>query len=252
MFIYKIIAGDKSYIGFDSNEVYKQTRWKQHQHAAFVADINSKLYNHMREVGITNCTYEIIEEGVESLSKLAITEIYYIKLFDTHNNGLNSTYGGDGMGRHLHVLKDDDILAIKDNLSKNFTEYNNNIKWKSLTSAERKQMTAHLHNETVYRSKSATVKDYWKNIDEQTRNNQLRGLKTQWNKLSEDEKIDRTKRDNGLFTPKQYKIEWANGKTEEIINLAKFCREHNIGAGHVRYYLDKDKLFKNMFKVSTI
>ena len=252
MFIYKITAGKKSYIGFDSNESYKQTRWKQHLQLAFQKNKKSKLYNMMREVGIDNCTYVVIEAGFESITKLAIAEMEYIKKFNTKIDGLNSTHGGDGMGKHLHVLSDADVADIKTALSKRLTEYNFNIKWHLVDEDERKKMTAHLHTEEVYKNKSKSLTKYWDTASVESKNVQLRGLKTQWDNLTEEETLKRTTRPNGLFTPKSYQLDWEDGKTETITNLAKFCRENNYNVGKVRQSVYRKSVFQNLFRIKII
>jgi len=69
----------------------------------------------MDKYGIENCLVEIVEDNFDSISKLVLAEIGYIKKFDSYKDGLNSTPGGDGMGKHLlHQLSDEDINKIKD------------------------------------------------------------------------------------------------------------------------------------------
>lgn len=249
MFIYRIDVDGQSYIGMDSNDTYKETRWKHHKRTMIHG--TSKLYVAMRNAGINKCKYSFIEEGFDSITQLALAEMAYIKKFNTKQNGLNSTYGGDGLGKHLHVLHEVDIINIKTALSQRMTEYNYNQKWVGLDDSARKRLTQHLHNDKVYQSKSEALTAYWDNVGDDKRNHQLRGLKTQWNNLTEKEKLQRTDRGN-LFSPKTYQIEWNTGMIEIITNLASFCRKHNIVPSHVRYYLDKDKFFKGMFKVSNV
>lgn len=87
--IYKIhnIKNDKVYIG-QSIDIYR--RWDKHR-------INSKkgtsdLYQDMRIYGLENFTFSIVEEC--SLDNLDNREIYWIKYYNSYNNGYNKTEGG--------------------------------------------------------------------------------------------------------------------------------------------------------------
>lgn len=72
-------------------------RWKQHcKNALGVGTVTStnKLYNAMKEEGLYNFTFEILEECQSSL--LDEKEKYYISLYDTYNFGLNGNRGNNG------------------------------------------------------------------------------------------------------------------------------------------------------------
>ena len=163
MFIYKItvIPINQIYIGLDTKPSYKLSRWSKHQEEANTR-CRTKLHTAMNQHGIENCTIEIIEDGFESVGKLALAEIHYIKQYNSYRNGLNSTPGGDGLGKHdLASLTDDEIQQIRTALSESFSEYNKNIKWANTTPADRKELTSHLHNEQVYKKKSDTLKKFY-------------------------------------------------------------------------------------------
>jgi len=111
--------------------------------------------------GIENCTVEIIEDNFKSIVELALAEIKYIEQFDSFKNGLNSTRGGDGMGRHiLHLLSESDIERIKTMLGDTLRDYNNKV-WANTTVEDRKELTKHLHTEEVYQKKSDTLKKFY-------------------------------------------------------------------------------------------
>lgn len=101
MGIYKItnLKNDKSYIGLSFDI---ERRWKQHLGYAFntsqeeVSLYHNKLYNAIRKHGKENFRFEIIEECEKE--KLKEREIYWIKYYDTYNNGYNLTTGGDISG----------------------------------------------------------------------------------------------------------------------------------------------------------
>lgn len=163
MFIYKItvLPINKVYIGLDTKQEYKQSRWKTHQQDSMNKK-KTKLHKAMDQYGIQNCLYEIISTGYSTISKLALAEIAYIKEYDSYKNGLNSTPGGDGLGKHnISMLTEEDLTEIKKSLGEHFTFYNKNIKWANTTKEERQHLTSHLHNDVVYQKKSATLKEFY-------------------------------------------------------------------------------------------
>lgn len=181
MYIYKItvLPINQIYIGFDTQPSYKLKRWKSHCKNALPQSTN-KLHQAMAKFGIDNCKVEIIEDGFTSVVSLAIAEIEYIKQFDSYNNGLNSTRGGDGMGRHiLNLLSVDEIEKIKKVLGDNLKEYNKKIKWANTTPQDRKNLTKHLHNEEVYKKKSETLKKYYELHPEEKNKKKLGIMKWQ-------------------------------------------------------------------------
>lgn len=91
--IYKITAkhNGKVYIG-QSNDIY--TRWRSHWKQVNRGD-NDCLHNYMRKYGKDNFEYEIIEKCNQSI--INEREKYWISYYDSYNNGLNSTLGGEGV-----------------------------------------------------------------------------------------------------------------------------------------------------------
>ena len=161
MFIYKITANDKVYIGFDTHEEHKMVRFRAHTENPAG---DTKLSRTIQAVGAQNLHYEVIERGFTSIVKLALAEIRWIEHYDSYWNGLNSTPGGDGIGRYdLYTMTDPDVAELLQKLSESLTNYNNEVKWADKTEEERKEMTAHLHNEEVYAKKGATLKDTYAN-----------------------------------------------------------------------------------------
>ena len=150
----------------------------------------------MSQYGIENCTIEIIENGFESIGKLALAEINYIKQYNSYRNGLNSTPGGDGLGKHnLASLTDDEIQQIKTALSESFSEYNKNIKWANTTLSDRKELTSHLHTEQVYKKKSDTLKKFYE-ANPDIKKDKGAGIK-QW-QLENKQQLKETNRINSL------------------------------------------------------
>jgi group I intron endonuclease len=163
MFIYKItvIPLNKVYIGFDTGPSYKLKRWRAHCQN-FLKNPTTKLYKAMTQYGLENCNVEILEDNFTSILSLALAEIEYIKKYNSYEAGLNSTRGGDGLGRHiLHKLSEEEILMIKQSLGESFKDYNTTIKWANTSLEKRKKLTSHLHTEEIYKKKSETLKKFY-------------------------------------------------------------------------------------------
>ncbi len=98
--IYKIINKEngKVYIGCTIYTLKK--RFEEHLYRCLKTDIPTKLYNSMRKYGTENFEIELIEEC--DLDCIYETEKKYIEIYDSYNNGLNSTYGGEGCLGYTH------------------------------------------------------------------------------------------------------------------------------------------------------
>jgi group I intron endonuclease len=98
--IYKITNKENGllYIGCTVNSLKK--RFNEHLYRCFKTDYKSKLYNSMKKYGQENFSIELIEEC--DLSVIYETEKKYIKSYDSYNNGLNSTFGGEGCLGYTH------------------------------------------------------------------------------------------------------------------------------------------------------
>jgi hypothetical protein len=163
MFIYKItvIPLNQFYIGLDTKPVYKQARWKEHCRSAFKGQKKRKIHNAMRTYGLDQCRYEVIDEKFNSIGSLALAEIEYIKKFDSYKNGLNSTPGGDGLGKtNLLQLTADEISQIREALGSNFKEYNRK-KWAGTTAEQRKEMIKCAHTPDVNARRRETLKKFY-------------------------------------------------------------------------------------------
>lgn len=102
-FIYKITndINDKVYVGQTSGTL--EERFKQHKKKINSDDRKTfPLYNAMRKYGIEHFSIEEIEQT----DNLQEREQYWIKFFDSYNNGYNATLGGDGW-----VRTDYDLIA---------------------------------------------------------------------------------------------------------------------------------------------
>ena len=98
--IYKITNKENGliYIGCTINSLKK--RFGEHLYRCFKTDYKSKLYNSMKKYGQENFTIELIEEC--DLGIIYETEKKYIESYDSYNNGLNSTFGGEGCLGYTH------------------------------------------------------------------------------------------------------------------------------------------------------
>lgn len=112
--IYKItnLINGHGYIGLSTK---LEDRWQYHQNPYNWERESSKLlYQAIKKYGIENFTFEILEEcKVEELSE---KEVYYIKKYNTFNNGYNMTAGGEnnqGESHPRHKLLEKDIIDIR-------------------------------------------------------------------------------------------------------------------------------------------
>jgi hypothetical protein len=193
MFIYKItvIPINKVYIGLDTKPSYKLARWKTHCNE-IRKNCKTKLHIAMKEHGVENCKVEVVEDNFSSIGELALAEIRYIKQFDSYKNGLNSTPGGDGLGRKmLHLLTNDELIKIKSSLGDSFRDYNKNVKWANTSASDRKELTKHLHNKEIYQKKSDSLKQFYKANPTIAKNKHL-GIQ-KWQQENRDELKKRNK-----------------------------------------------------------
>lgn len=95
MLIYKItnIVNRKPYIGQTKFSV--ESRWKSHKKDAR-RGVNSHFYKALRKYGPENFKIEILASAPNK-EQLDYLEQLFIVLFDSIENGYNSTFGGDGV-----------------------------------------------------------------------------------------------------------------------------------------------------------
>ena len=95
--IYKItnITNNKSYIGKSSNI---EERWNYHLNRYNnIKEYNKPLYRAFRKYGISNFSFEILEELENNYDIVSNErEKYWIQYYNTFNFGYNATIGGDG------------------------------------------------------------------------------------------------------------------------------------------------------------
>ena len=98
--IYKITNNENGliYIGCTISSLDK--RFKEHLSRCFTSNYKSKLYNSMKKYGQENFTIELIEEC--DLGVIYETEKKYVEQYNSYNNGLNATIGGEGCLGYVH------------------------------------------------------------------------------------------------------------------------------------------------------
>lgn len=86
----------KSYIGITS-KTWK-VRW---QHHCCLADKGSSFHFHraIRLYGKENWTHSILANSIDTLEEAQVLEKYFIKEYDTFENGYNMTFGGECVSR---------------------------------------------------------------------------------------------------------------------------------------------------------
>lgn len=108
--IYKItnLLNGKCYIGQSINI---QKRWTNHKTSYKNPNkdcYNYPLYKAFRKYGLENFKFEILEECTQN--KLDSLEKYWIKYYNSYNNGYNQTEGGEHS--HFNKLNKEKVLEI--------------------------------------------------------------------------------------------------------------------------------------------
>jgi hypothetical protein len=228
MFIYKITVNNQVYIGLDTKEEYKKSRWKSHCKDS-LSGSERKVHKAMAKFGIENCLYEVIDRGFTSICSLALAEIEHISNHDSYHNGLNSTLGGDGLGEHdLSSMSDEDFFMIKKTLGERFLQYNRK-RWDNLSDDERKIHTSHLHNKTIYLARSETLKLFYENNPEiaATKSEGIR----KWQEENRDQLVEQNKK-NGLLgaqkVSKKVIVETTTGEVLIYVSRSEFQRQTKV------------------------
>ena len=101
MFIYLVTntINDKQYVGMTTKKKV-ETRIKEHLRETKYNRNNNRFHNAIRCHGWDKFVWVILCE-CNDIDELQEKEIYYIELYDTFNNGYNSTTGGGGVPNHI-------------------------------------------------------------------------------------------------------------------------------------------------------
>lgn len=107
--IYKYTSpSNKCYIG---QTIREKIRKRSHKNAALNENVQTKFARAIRKYGWDNFTYEVLftidnDDKNRVKEKLDFMERYYIRKFDSYNNGYNMTEGGEGgSGKHTEEFK---------------------------------------------------------------------------------------------------------------------------------------------------
>lgn len=174
--LYKItnIETNNIYIGCTKNTL--KNRFNEHCYRCLKKDTNSKLCNNIRKYGIEKFQIELLEQC--PLENLYQREIELIQEYDTYNNGLNSTLGGEGNLGCYHSIE------------------------------VRNKISDILKNGKSHKGK--TYEEIYNNFDEQ-KENRRQSVKRHWDSLSEEEKQKRVAKMKLSFREKsKYSIETVN------------------------------------------
>jgi group I intron endonuclease len=188
--IYKITNKENGliYVGCTINSLKK--RFGEHLTRCFISEHKSKLYNSMKKYGQDNFTIELIEEC--DLSVIYETEKKYIESYDSYNNGLNSTFGGEGCLGYTHSTE------IKFKISKSLKNGNSH--------------------------KGKTYEELYGDRAEEQKEKRKLSVKKSWGLMSKKEKEQRAIniRDASQETNSKYGVELITEIKNKINNGSKF------------------------------
>lgn len=233
MYIYKItvLPTNQCYVGFDTKPSYRLFRWNEHCRKVKNGELKYKLHQAMAQHGIENCSIEILEDGFTNIVSLALAEIEYIKKFDSKNNGLNSTYGGDGIGKHLHTMTEEDIEKIKRAIGAKLSEYNKNVKWANTTAEERKAMVKNSFTPEVIKRRAQTLKKYYEaNPDAIDKKREQMRISRNTNKEYRDKLAREASIKGAEKVSKPIMVEFPDGKIVEYKSISAMQRETKMWA----------------------
>lgn len=87
----------KYYVGQTSRTLELRAGTNGQGYHKYDNNLNSKFANAIRKWGWDAFEGHIIEDNIKSQEELNKLEIFYIEIYDSYNNGYNSTKGGDGV-----------------------------------------------------------------------------------------------------------------------------------------------------------
>ena len=130
--IYKYTSpSDKCYIDQTIRETIRKCG---HKYAALKENAQTKFARAIRKYGWENFEYEVLftidnDDKKRVKEKLDFMERYYIKKFDSYNNGYNMTLGGEGAsGNNYHTKEFKQRLSER--MKTNNPAYNMTDEWR--------------------------------------------------------------------------------------------------------------------------
>jgi len=197
----------------------------------------------MREHGIENCSYEVLEDGFVSFGDLALAEIKYIKLYNSYSNGLNSSPGGDGLGiKCWDNLTDQDIINIKLALGEKWREWNAR-KWNNTTPEQRKEMVKNAHTPEVNKRRTQSLKEFYA-ANPDAKKAKSTGI-VNWQKNNRKKLIDQNKKNSLKGAAKvsvAMMVEFPDGKQVKYPSKSEFYRQTKLWPKTI---IDKTSAGKN-------
>lgn len=204
--IYKITncENNKVYIGCTIKTL--KERLDEHVYRAISGNHNTKLYNSFRKYGIECFTMELIIECDEN--EMFEKEIEYIKQFDSFQNGLNSTLGGEGCLGYKHT--DETKIKIS-NIIKNGKSHKNKTYEQIYGDKceEQKQI------------RSEKTKIYWSNLDDKSKQEIISKINNRKRKYSTELILEILNKFNTGYTVKQIKAEYPQISIYYLYDLKK-------------------------------
>ena len=250
--IYKVYSpSGKIYIG----KTTKTLRHRRLDHISNAKNTNSALFNTKFSKAIrkynnkliwTEICYAVDEKTLVDLEK------YFIEVYDSFKSGYNSTLGGEGTCGLKHSEQTKKRLSeINKGLKRNFSKEHKKNLSKSMKGTKNHRY-GKKHSEEWKQSMSERFSgennpNYGKKASEETKRKQL-ALKKGKKKSEQGRKnIAKSNREN-TNGAKEYLVIHPDGQREEIRNLAKFCRLHNLNYRSLSVYIGKNKPYMG-FKI---
>ena len=116
----------KSYIGITSRSM--ELRWKEHVLASKVTGYH--FHNAIQLYGSDNWWHEVLHTDIDTKEEAEALEKYYIKKYDTFENGYNSTLGGACGGTPFsRMTEEEKAVALKQVSNRNKLRYGTVAYW---------------------------------------------------------------------------------------------------------------------------
>jgi len=233
--IYKItnLVNGKNYIGFTSKTL--EHRWATHVYAATKRNSHYRLHAAIRKYGVERFKCVAIATSYDGNYALNVLEPQFIKEYNTQENGYNTKPGGSKGGwKCSHETRQ---------------KMSQNNRWRGkLRSGELNPMFGRHHtNETktkisvankgnTYRVGKIHSEDTKKKLQNMVINryangfiNALKGkpMKEETKRRMSEDRIGK------ISWTKNYSVTFPDGHTENITNMAKFCRIHVLSNGNM-------------------
>jgi group I intron endonuclease len=234
--IYRILnsANGKSYIGFTQKTI--EERFAQHFYSAMSRKSNYRIHQAIRKYGPDAFTIHELAAGNNEEHVLNVLEPQYIAEYNTIKNGYNTFPGGRNKGTYKHSeeskqkMSDNNFWKGKDRSGTNNPMFGqkHSESVKAAISQKNKGNTFRLG---TLQTEEAKVKIGTKAKERYVNGyvNHRKGVV-----LTEETKRKISEAKQGKISYiKTYEVIFPDGHTEEISNMAEFCRIHNLHKGNM-------------------